>query len=988
MGAAGGGAGQGRGRRGPTWISEADWARRRGRQRWGRVRSPTPGGGKAPGLQARAPEAREEVSCAPILRRLRPAGRAPPAARTPDPNPLPPAAPMAAAPAPRGAPRLLLALAIFIYACDACKTVTFHVPSQLDAGKFVGRVNLEECLQSPDRIRSSDADFRVSEDGSVYTASAVLFSSAKRHFTISLSNAQEHGDQKIQVLLEHQTQALQPSHPEEKVLRRAKRRWAPIPCSMMENSLGPFPMFLQQIESDTSQTYSIYYSISGPGVDKAPLNLFYVERNTGNLFCTGPVDREQYDSFELVAFAATPDGYHPEFPLPLKIKIEDENDNYPIFTNSTYIFTVAEHSRVGATVGQVCATDNDEPGSLHTLLKYSIVQQLPAAPTLFFMNPTTGMITTTTSQLDREVLDKYQLNIKVQDMNGQHFGLQTTATCVIYIEDVNDHLPTFTRSSYVAFVEENTVDVEILRVSVEDKDLINTANWRAVYTILSGNENGHFKIVTDPKTNEGVLCVVKPLNYEERQQLTLQICVANEAPYYRETTSRSAVSTATVTVNVKNQDEGPECVPPVQTVRIKENAPVNTRSSGYKAYNPDTKGSSGIRYKKINDPKGWITVDENTGSITTFRNLDREAESIRNGLYNVTILATDEVGRTCTGTLGIVLEDVNDNGPVILRKTAVICKPTMSSTEIVAFDPDDPANGPPFTFSLEEDSDRDARRAWGLTTINDTAARLYNQNDAPFGPYTVRVRVTDRHGLSSVTPLTVMVCDCITEDDCSLRGLARTGAGDFRLGKWAILAILLGIALLFCILFTLVCGATGAARKPKPLPDDLTQQNLIVSNTEAPGEDKVYSTNGFTHTVGGAGTGARGTMGPGLIHGGQETIEMVKGHQTLDSCRGPGQHHVLEACGPGRVEVDTCRGAHSEWRSFTQPRLGEKVQLCDQDDCQGHAQDYVLPYLYEGQGSVAGSVGCCSDRQEEDRLDFLDHLEPKFRTLAEACVKR
>lgn len=76
------------------------------------------------------------------------------------------------------------------------------------------------------------------------------------------------------------------------------------------------------------------------------------------------------------------------------------------------------------------------------------------------------------------------------------------------------------------------------------------------------------------------------------------------------------------------------------------------------------------------------------------------------------------VGRTCTGTLGIILEDVNDNGPVILRKTAVICKPTMSSTEIVAFDPDDPANGPPFQFSLEEDSDSDAQRKWGLTRIN------------------------------------------------------------------------------------------------------------------------------------------------------------------------------------------------------------------------------------------------------------------------------
>lgn len=61
----------------------------------------------------------------------------------------------------------------------------------------------------------------------------------------------------------------------------------------------------------------------------------------------------------------------------------------------------------------------------------------------------------------------------------------------------------------MASVEENTVDVEILRVTVEDKDLINTANWRANYTILKGNENGNFKIVTDLKTNEGILCVVK-----------------------------------------------------------------------------------------------------------------------------------------------------------------------------------------------------------------------------------------------------------------------------------------------------------------------------------------------------------------------------------------------------------------------------------------------------------------------------------------------
>lgn len=58
-------------------------------------------------------------------------------------------------------------------------------------------------------------------------------------------------------------------------------------------------------------------------------------------------------------------------------------------------------------------------------------------------------------------------------------------------------------------MEENTYNVEILRIPVDDKDLIKSANWKANFTILKGNENGRFKITTDPETNEGVLCVVK-----------------------------------------------------------------------------------------------------------------------------------------------------------------------------------------------------------------------------------------------------------------------------------------------------------------------------------------------------------------------------------------------------------------------------------------------------------------------------------------------
>lgn len=74
-------------------------------------------------------------------------------------------------------------------------------------------------------------------------------------------------------------------------------------------------------------------------------------------------------------------------------------------------------------------------------------------------------------------------------------------------------------------------------------------------------------------------------------------------------------------------------------------------------------------------------------------------------------------GRSCTGTLGIILEDVNDNGPYIPRRTVTICKTTMSSAEIVAVDRDEPINGPPFDFSLAS-SDPEVQRIWRLTRIN------------------------------------------------------------------------------------------------------------------------------------------------------------------------------------------------------------------------------------------------------------------------------
>lgn len=62
---------------------------------------------------------------------------------------------------------------------------------------------------------------------------------------------------------------------------------------------------------------------------------------------------------------------------------------------------------------------------------------------------------------------------------------------------------------YEGSVEENTVNVEVMRIKAIDMDLMHSDNWLAVFEIISGNEGGYFTITTDTKTNEGIIMVHK-----------------------------------------------------------------------------------------------------------------------------------------------------------------------------------------------------------------------------------------------------------------------------------------------------------------------------------------------------------------------------------------------------------------------------------------------------------------------------------------------
>ncbi|KAG7251071.1 hypothetical protein CRUP_031654, partial [Coryphaenoides rupestris] len=294
-----------------------------------------------------------------------------------------------------------------------------------------------------------------------------------------------------------------PDAPWNLVHKRFKRRWSPLPFHIIENDLPPFPKDIEMIGSDSSMNFSVQYYIQGPGINLAPKGLFSVVRDTGMLRVHGAIDREQYPKIVFEARVTNRlTGKETDRPLNLTVLVMDVNDNPPTFSGRLE-FHVKEQSSPGTKVGVVNATDRDQEDTLHTMIKFRLL----TGNDLFKIQ--SGIITTKTGTLDREVQATIPITVEIRDMNGISSGLFNTATATIRLVDINDNPPTFPQTTLKARVEENKFDVMVLRIPVEDRDEVNTENWKAKFVVIRGNENNNFRVDTDPKTNEGLLYVVK-----------------------------------------------------------------------------------------------------------------------------------------------------------------------------------------------------------------------------------------------------------------------------------------------------------------------------------------------------------------------------------------------------------------------------------------------------------------------------------------------
>uniref|UniRef100_A0A674J7Q8 Cadherin domain-containing protein n=1 Tax=Terrapene triunguis TaxID=2587831 RepID=A0A674J7Q8_9SAUR len=712
-----------------------------------------------------------------------------------------------------------------------------------------------------------------------------------------------------------------------------------------------FHTSLWQIKSDKQLPGGVIYSIKGPGVDEEPLGIFSIDKLSGKVFLNTMLDREKNDRFRLRAFALDLGGATLEDPTDLEIVVVDQNDNRPLFQQEVFTGHVVEGAVPGTYVLKAEATDADDPDTDNAALRYSILEQGSAG--LFSINETTGEIRTVQVGLDREVT--------VADMSGD--GLATTATAVIYVDDINDNPPEFTKPEFSVEVLENTSGVDIGRLLVHDKDLPGSPNWLARFTILEGDPDGAFAIRTDPRTNDGVLSVVKALDHEGRDHFTLTVSVQNQNQLHP-SAPQTTRALAMVQVQVQDVNEAPFFPKNPRLARVAEGAPPGTELITFSASDPDTRQPQALSYSLAYDPADWLLLDPRSGMVQTKRELPRRSPFLQGSWYTAVILASDKADppSTATGTLSIEIVEVNDHGPALLPLAGVMCSEPSKGRGLLlsAMDEDLPPHAEPFHFRLSPDAPQLAHN-WSLSQLNGEGG---GQSEllvpVPAGLHSLPLLLSD-----SGTPrqeraqlLNVSVCPCDEGGSCQASAAAASTAGAGL--SFGALMIILSSVILLLSLALLAAVRERCHRRPRhegllgSSQDDL-RDNILNYDEQGGGEED-------------------------------------QGAYNINQLRNPDFFPL--PCPPGKQPIR--RDTPYSYATPPYPRklpaspsdiedfINEGLEAADSDP-NIPPYDTALIYDCEGSGSVAGSlssiVSSLTDGDQD--YDYLSEWGPRFRRLAD-----
>ncbi|XP_041831236.1 cadherin-8 isoform X1 [Melanotaenia boesemani] len=734
----------------------------------------------------------------------------------------------------------------------------------------------------------------------------------------------------------------------QRLLSRAKRGWVWNQMFVLEEFSGPDPILVGRLHTDLDVgNRNIKYVLAGEGAG----TIFAINELTGDIHAMKRLDREEKAEYTLTAQVVNADTDEPlEPPSEFIIKVQDINDNPPQFIEGPYRASVPEMSAVGTAVTRVTATDADDPvyGNSAKLV-YSILDGQP----YFSVDPNSATIKIALQGMDREMREEYLVVIQAKDMGGHMGGLSGTTTVTVTLTDINDNPPKFSKSLYEFVIPE---DLPVGRmggkVKANDRDI--GENAKSTYSVIEGDDQGTFEIVTDTQTQEGILRLRKPLDFESKRAYTLKVEAANIC---NEPCSGGPFKdTATMKIVVEDSDEPPVFSKPMYLLEVNENAPINTVIGTITARDPDASGSL-VRYfiDRHTDLERQFNINVDDGKITLAKPLDRETDM----WHNITVTATEvrNHSQISRAIVAIRVMDINDNAPEFATEyEAFLCengKPGQVIQTVSAIDKDDPIQGHYFDYRLVPEMLNNPN--FTIKNNQDNSISVLAKHDTfrrqKQEMYFLPIIVTDNGNppMSSTNTLTIRVCGCSKDgivQSCNVEAYVLP----IGLSMGALIAILACIILLLVIVVLFV---TLRRHKNEPLiikDDEDVRENIIRYDDEGGGEE---DTEAFDIAT---------LQNPDGINGYLPRKDIKPDLQFMPRA---GQHS-----GPNGVDVD----------EFINVRLHEA-----DNDPTAPPYDSIQIYGYEGRGSVAGSLSSLetASSDSDQNYDYLREWGPRFRRLGE-----
>ncbi|CAN9500237.1 unnamed protein product [Ophioblennius macclurei] len=549
----------------------------------------------------------------------------------------------------------------------------------------------------------------------------------------------------------------EPPHP------RRRRSWLWNQFFVIEEYQGPEPVLIGRLHTDMDRgDGGTRYLLEGEGVG----SVFVIDSDTGNIHVTKSLDREEKDQYRLVATAADrQSGRALEPPSEFIIRVQDINDNPPVFSDEPYVATVPEMANIGTSIIQVTARDADDPTYGNSArLVYAITQ----GQDLFSVDPQTGVLRTAVPNMDREAQDQYLVVLQAKDMGGHLGGLSGSTTITIRLSDVNDNPPYFRRSAWSFSVSELAAPgVEVGRLTATDDDL--GENAQLEFSVMDGEEAEIFNVTGRDK--EAVVVLNKLLDYETRNSYTFSVEVSNPVVDTRFLQRGPFKDQATVRVMVLNADEPPRFSQHQYHLDVSENCPPVCAVGRVHAVDPDTGQSANIRYSvdPQSDPEALFRIASDTGLVSTVMELDREQQQ----WHNITVIATQRDNPNLVSRVVVAIEtlDQNDNAPELDRPYDTSVCDSSAPGQVIqvlrAVDKDQGGPETPVHFSIPPESDSalnlTIRETGGVTASLVLASALEPVPGFSSSLLALHVPVVLRDGASGLTntaTVTVTICPC------------------------------------------------------------------------------------------------------------------------------------------------------------------------------------------------------------------------------------